>query len=55
MYGLLVCQIIIIIEFVSFSEEDKISDPFVLPGNGDPSFSVLAISFLPDNRGLVLQ
>lgn len=45
----------ILIELVYFSEEDQISDPFVLPGNGDPGFSVLAISLLPDNRGLVLQ
>lgn len=49
------CQIMLIIELVSFSEEDKISDPSVFPGNGDPSFSVLAITLLPENRGLVLQ
>lgn len=44
-----------IIESVSFSEEDQISDPFVLFGDRDPSVSVLAVTLLPDNRGLVLQ
>lgn len=40
---------------VSFSEEDQISDPSVLPCDWDPSVPVLAVTILPDNRGLVLQ
>lgn len=40
---------------VSFSEEDQISDPSVLPCDWDPSVPVLAVTILPDHRGLVLQ